>query len=120
MALPSLLQFITALRTRVQSVTSFNLRRWLKQMFAPEVSTYVKPRFRLTLEPLETRLAPATFIWDGIGDDNKPSLGKARRIAIGVKDQFGALRLQSLDNTIQKRVIVQNPEKFVPTAHAPR
>ena len=54
-------------------MVSFNLVRWLKNWFRGRVTTIVKkrPRFRLRMEELETRLAPATFIWTGAsGVDN--------------------------------------------------
>src|ERR1700722_8799121 len=46
---------------------SFNLIGWLKTWFRRRVKTVVKrPRLRLRLEELETRLAPA-FVWTGAG-----------------------------------------------------
>src|ERR1017187_1443643 len=49
---------------------SFNLVRWLKTLFRARVKTIVKkPRYRLCLETLEDRLAPAQFIWTGAGGD---------------------------------------------------
>lgn len=50
---------------------SFNLVRWLRSRFRSRAKTIEKkPRFRLCIEELETRLAPATFIWRGLGADN--------------------------------------------------
>jgi autotransporter-associated beta strand protein len=49
---------------------SFNMVRWLKTLYRSRVKTIVKkPRFRLSVEELETRLAPATFTWTGNGVD---------------------------------------------------
>src|ERR1700722_6552797 len=47
---------------------SFNLVAWLKTWFRSRVKSVVnRPRLRPRLEELETRLAPATFIWTGAG-----------------------------------------------------
>src|SRR5258708_816199 len=46
---------------------SFNLVRWLKRWTRPRVTTIQKkPRVRLNLEELESRLAPAS-VWTGAG-----------------------------------------------------
>src|SRR5438132_8131912 len=45
---------------------SFNLMHWVRSLFRSRVKTIVKrPRYRLCLETLEDRLAPAQFIWTG-------------------------------------------------------
>lgn len=47
---------------------SFNLVSWLKSIARTRGKTIQKkPRFRLSVETLEDRLAPATFIWTGGG-----------------------------------------------------
>ncbi len=53
---------------------SFNLSGWLKSWFRRKGKPFEKrPRFRPHLEALETRLAPALFVWTGaggVGNDN--------------------------------------------------
>ena len=50
---------------------SFNLVRWLRTRSRARSKTIEKkPRFRLCVEELETRLAPATFIWTGAASSN--------------------------------------------------
>ena len=47
---------------------SFNLVRWLKSLYHARRKPFEKkPRVRLRLEELETRLAPATHTWSGAG-----------------------------------------------------
>src|SRR4051794_33968808 len=42
--------------------------RWLKSLFSPRSRTYRRmPEHRPNLERLESRLAPATYIWTGAG-----------------------------------------------------
>jgi autotransporter-associated beta strand protein len=50
----------------------FSWSRWLRSFVRPSVKAYRRPRrFRpLLVESLETRLAPATFVWTGAGSDN--------------------------------------------------
>ncbi|MBM3994532.1 MAG: hypothetical protein FJ303_10335, partial [Planctomycetes bacterium] len=49
---------------------SFNLVRWLRSSLSARKKTIEKkPRFRLSIEELENRLAPAAFIWTGNGAD---------------------------------------------------
>ncbi len=43
----------------------FSWSRWLRSLFHPKIKTYRKVRRSLSLEHLETRLAPATYIWTG-------------------------------------------------------
>src|SRR5207244_147798 len=45
----------------------FSWFRWLRSLFRPQVKAIRKWRRRLTVEPLESRLAPATFQWNGLG-----------------------------------------------------
>jgi autotransporter-associated beta strand protein len=46
--------------------------RWLKSLVEPKTPKHAtRSRQRMTLELLEQRLAPATFIWDGGGTTNK-------------------------------------------------
>ena len=45
----------------------FSWVRWLRSYFKPTRKTIRKPRRSLTLEPLEVRVTPATFVWDGQG-----------------------------------------------------
>src|ERR1043166_7256577 len=54
---------------------SFNLVRWVKGMWRRRRGSTIvnkKPRYRLALEELETRLSPAglTFIWTGAGGNS--------------------------------------------------
>ena len=49
----------------------FTWSRWLRSKFRPRVTSYRKPDRRPAVEPLETRLAPATFTWTGGGQDTK-------------------------------------------------
>jgi autotransporter-associated beta strand protein len=54
---------------------AFSWSRWLRSLLCPRVATYRKarpPRRRLSLslEPLELRLAPATYVWNGLGGSN--------------------------------------------------
>lgn len=52
----------------------FNFVRWLKSLSRSRVKTiYRKPR--LHLETLEDRLAPAQYVWSGLGADNKWTTG---------------------------------------------
>src|SRR5262245_524603 len=53
----------------------FTWARWLKLLVRPRGKTYERRPRRLSLEQLETRLAPATFIWSGAGPGNKWSTG---------------------------------------------
>ena len=48
----------------------FSWSRWLRSLFHPKVKTYRKVRRSLSLEHLETRLAPATYIWSGASSVN--------------------------------------------------
>src|SRR5208282_5394432 len=56
----------------------FSWSRWLRSFLRPQVQTFRKkpPRYGLSLEPLEKRLAPAQFVWSGQGGDNHWSTGK--------------------------------------------
>ena len=52
-------------------MVSFNLVRWLRALRRSRGKTIEKtPRIRLRLEELESRLAPATFIWTGASGVN--------------------------------------------------
>jgi autotransporter-associated beta strand protein len=55
----------------------FSWSRWLRSFVRPPVKAFRRPRRtrRLDVEPLETRLAPATFVWSGLGKDNHWSTG---------------------------------------------
>ncbi len=45
----------------------FSWSRWLRSLFLPRVKSFRNPACRLAVENLETRLAPATFTWTGLG-----------------------------------------------------
>jgi autotransporter-associated beta strand protein len=49
----------------------FSWSRWLRSLSRPRTKSYRRPRRRpLALEILETRVAPATYIWTGLGASN--------------------------------------------------
>jgi autotransporter-associated beta strand protein len=49
----------------------FSWSRWLRSVLRPQVKPIRRPSRRLDLEQLETRLAPAQFVWNGgAGDGN--------------------------------------------------
>jgi autotransporter-associated beta strand protein len=51
---------------QVAVMASFSWSRWLRSLYRPKTRTYRRPRPQpLALETLETRLAPATYIWTG-------------------------------------------------------
>jgi large repetitive protein len=57
---------------------SFNPFQWAKSLFRGRVKTIVKrPRYRLLLEELESRLAPATYTWTGGGGSANPGWATA-------------------------------------------
>ncbi len=49
----------------------FSWTRWLRSLCRSKVTPIRKRSFSLTMEQLETRMAPATDIWTGGGADNK-------------------------------------------------
>jgi hypothetical protein len=49
----------------------FSWSNWLRSLVRPRVKPIRRRRYALTLEPLETRMAPATYIWSGAGTTNK-------------------------------------------------
>src|SRR5437667_5485982 len=55
----------------------FNWARRMRSLFTSRVKTYRKrpPRSFLRLEQLEDRLAPATFVWNGMGLNNNWTTG---------------------------------------------
>src|SRR5262245_42718909 len=48
----------------------FNWFRWLKSLRHNRIKPFTKKKTRLALEELESRLAPATLVWTGLGGNN--------------------------------------------------
>ena len=68
---------------------SFNLVRWLKSRFRSRGKTVCnKPRLRLHLEELESRLAPAS-VWTGAVSNNWNNAGTPTTWAQGGAASFG-------------------------------
>jgi autotransporter-associated beta strand protein len=87
----------------------FSWSRWLRSLLNPRTRPIQKGRTSLRLEQLETRLAPATFIWTGKGANNNwnnPANWSTNQAPVGdgtedlVFGQVGATVLSAKNNIL--------------------
>ena len=77
-------------------MTFFSWSRWLRSLLRPEVKPIRRRRSPLRIEQLETRLAPATFTWTGLGGDDLWSDAKNWNSASGLAPSGSAASLDDL------------------------
>src|SRR5947209_13482220 len=78
----------------------FSWRQWLRRLSGiPRRTPYARPRSkprRLEVENLETRLAPATFIWSGLGGAANPKWSNGANWVNGVAPTGSAAAFDDL------------------------
>jgi len=75
---------------------------------------------RRPIETGENAGERACEIGHAVGDDRQLGIGKARRIAIGVDHEPGALSRQASEHALQDRSAADRDSRFISAAHAAR